>query len=174
MNVMLLGAAASLSIGGAAVAEFELTFSASELPAGFVRTAASPYAGRAIIAVGYRDLVVDNLVAGLGTTNDFQAGWGMTLPAYGTSFFTLAAPIGMTYGENTIGSVGYDVTGYGAVVAADNTWFGSENIGAGIFGADYNGVSGEFFFVIEGEEVPAPGAIALLGLAGLASRRRRA
>jgi MYXO-CTERM domain-containing protein len=170
-NEMMIGAVvAAAALAPAAMAELEVVFSAAELESGFVRVdALNELVGTSILAVGYRDMVIQN--TGF-TATDFQVGWGMTLPAYGTNFWSLAAPISLAPGQTALDDVLWDVTGYGAEIAAENTWFGEYNIGAGMFGENYVGVGGEMYFILDA--VPAPGALALLGLAGVVARRRRA
>lgn len=173
-NRIVLGAAtAALAFAPMAMADFEYGWDVTDLPGGgYVNVdEVDFYAGRAILAVGYRDVVVLNETFGLVA---FQSGWGMTLPAYGTSFWSLAAAIDLNMGQTLLDDVLWDVTGYAAEVAAPDTWFGEYNIGAGFFGdAGYIGISGEIYFVLEGDPIPAPGALALLGLAGIAGIRRR-
>jgi MYXO-CTERM domain-containing protein len=56
----------------------------------------------------------------------------------------------------------------GAPAWVDYADFGGRQPGFNVFGDDY-----DLNFVITGKEVPAPGAVALLGLAGLVGSRRR-
>lgn len=174
-RAILIGAVATASLGIAPVAsaDFEYSVDVADLPSGYVRVdQIQEYAGRAILAVGYRDIVLDIYTAD-ATVN---MGWGMTLPAYGTNFWSLAGAMsGFMPGLAYLDDVEHDVTIYDAEVAAVDSFFGAYNIGAGLFGnADsYVGVSGELYFVIEGDPIPAPGALALLGLGGIVARRRR-
>jgi MYXO-CTERM domain-containing protein len=173
-NRIVLGAAtAAFAFAPMAMADFEISFDVTDTPGGgYVNVEEHDvYAGRAILMVGYRDVVVRNETF---TPLDFVSAWGMTLPAYGTNFWSLAAAISLGLGDNALDDVLYDVSGYAAEVSAPNTWFGEYNIGAGFFGdTGYIGISGEQYFILEGDPIPAPGALALLGLAGIAGVRRR-
>jgi len=78
---------------------------------------------------------------------------------------------GWYHGDMTdIPSNSYDVAGANWSVNADGT------IGAGWAGVGGTGeeglITGDFYLIFVGT-IPAPGALALLGLAGLSSRRRR-
>lgn len=171
---MMCAALTATTIAPAAMAEFEISFDVAGLEAGFVNVdAANDYAGRDILRVGYRDMVIENTALG---ANQAQFGWSLDLSAleYGINFFSLAAPVDLTIGSNTIADIEHDVSGYLALVAPENSFFGAYNLGAGVFGADYTVTAGEMYFVLDGEPVPAPGALALIGLAGLVARRRRA
>ena len=176
---MMIGAAVAAAVlAPAAMAEFEIAWEVSGLDpeaANVWVEENNVYAGRSMLRVGYRDMVIQNNSDDL-FGNEFQAGWAMDLsiPGYGIGFFTLAAPVNMGSGENTLSDVEHDVSIYSALVAPTDYWFGGYNTGAGVFGSEFTVTSGTFYIVVEGEEVPAPGALALLGLAGLTARRRRA
>lgn len=176
-KMMTLGATVALAFASSAMAEFEIAWEVSGLDPDSANVWVeenNAYAGRNMLRVGYRDMVIENASGAM--TNDFQAGWAMDLsiPGYGIGFFTLAAPVPMAFGENALNDVEYDVSVYSALVAPEDYWFGGYNTGAGVFGTEFTVTSGTFYIVVEGEEIPAPGALALLGLAGLATRRRRA
>jgi len=169
-KTLVFSAVCALAIAPAAMAEFEVTFSMEDLDAGYVQVdALDDLVGTQILRVGYRDAEIENL--GL-TETDVQVGWGMFIPGYGTNFWSLAAAVTIGTGTTTLDDVEHDVSGYGATVANSNHWFGLYNIGAGLFGENYVGRGGEMYLVLDA--VPAPGALALLGLAGVVGRRRRA
>jgi hypothetical protein len=126
------------------------------------------------------------------TTVPANAGWytgdptsidnraeSLSLPGMGVRWNTLATP---AFG-NTAGSVGSANANYGIwcahlVVAGTNVvsmgnnvlWSASSSIKDGVTGNTDQRTSGGGGWVA----VPAPGALALLGIAGFASRRRRA
>ena len=173
---MGVAAAATIGLASVASAEFEIAWEVSGLDpdnANVWVAENNAYAGRNMLRVGYRDMVIQNNSGAF--TNDFQAGWAMDLsiPGYGIGFFTLAAPVPMGFGENVLNDVIYDVSVYSALVAPPDYWFGGYNTGAGVFGTEFIVTSGTFFIVVEGDPIPAPGALALLGLGGLVARRRR-
>ncbi len=59
-----------------------------------------------------------------------------------------------------------------AGVTGSEAWVNYEDIGTGP-GSGIFGTAADMAFALEGDVVPAPSALALLGLAGLAGRRRR-
>ena len=114
---MMCAALTATTIAPAAMAEFEISFDVAGLEAGFVNVdAANDYAGRDILRVGYRDMVIENTALG---ANQAQFGWSLDLSAleYGINFFSLAAPVDLTIGSNTIADIEHDVSGYLALVA---------------------------------------------------------
>jgi XapX domain-containing protein len=134
------------------------------------------YAGESIVAVGVRNVVVD-FASGLDSPS-INFAWALDLnnAGYGAGIFYLAGASGpFAPGSQELFNIEYDVAQYGAqVLGAD--YYGDWNMGTFI-GSDTGGgavsiVSGEMYYVLD-TNIPAPGALALLGLAGMASRRRR-
>lgn len=131
----------------------------------------SDYAGYTILAVGARDLVVDFLDGG-----DIQFAWAMDIPGYGAGIWLWGSDTQEAGAQATYNFEWDAPAAYGSVIAAGGT-FGDWNIGTfvGSAGVD-NGLSvasGEMYYVLEGDPIPAPAAVALLALAGIRSRRRR-
>ena len=124
------------------------------------------------------------------TTVPANAGWytgdptsidnraeSLSLPGMGVRWDTLATPaIGNTSGSLGSANANYGiwcahlvVAGTNAVIMGNNVlWSASASIKDGVTGGTDQRTSGG------GGWVPAPGALALLGIAGFASRRRRA
>ena len=157
---------------------FDMTGTSIDDPA-FVYGATSNenlFAGEAVIAVGVRDLVVD--FAGGLSSPTFNVAWALDLnnAGFGAGIFYLQGAMGpFAPGSQETFNMEFDVLQYNAqVLPAD--FYGSWNAGTFI-GSDTGGgavsvASGEMYYIIE-TNIPAPGALALLGLAGMASRRRR-
>jgi len=129
------------------------------------------WAGSEIVGVGWNDLVVDTGSPFNAYTGDnFWALWLMS--GSGGDGWYYGVPFGGESGS-TLGpaSGGFDLTGAGFSTMADGSF------GAGY--ADVGGsetldalMNGEIFIRFVGT-VPAPGALALIGLAGLAGKSRR-
>jgi hypothetical protein len=134
-------------------------------------------AGDLIMAVGVRDLVIDFGGGPLDSaTVNFYWTLDLTNAGYGAGIFALSGAQGpFPSGSQESYSFEFDISGYGGqVMAAD--YYGDWNMGTFI-GSDTGGdvvsvASGEMYFIVE-TAIPAPGAFALLGLAGMAGRRRR-
>ena len=135
------------------------------------------YAGESIVAVGVRNVVVD-FASGLDSPS-INFAWALDLnnAGYGAGIFYLQGAMGpfAPGSQETFDGIEFDVSVYGAqVLPAD--FYGDWNMGTFI-GSDIGGgavsiASGEMYYVLD-TTIPAPGALALLGLAGMASRRRR-
>jgi hypothetical protein len=102
-------------------------------------------------------------------------GAGVTNNGFATSFGSGAVTVGSNPGNwqlNAVNIFGFRFTG---ASGGTHYGYGFFQIGASISGADRM-ITDIFFEDVAGASitvVPAPGAIALLGLAGLAGRRRR-
>jgi uncharacterized protein (TIGR03382 family) len=134
----------------------------------------NPYAGEMIVAVGVRDVVID-----FTDQANVNFAWALDLTGadYGNGIFFLTSANGpFDAGTQETFNMEFDVSVYSAqVMVAD--FYGDWNTGTFI-GSDTGGgavtiVSGEMYYILESNIIPAPGALALLGLAGVASRRRR-
>ena len=131
----------------------------------------SDYAGYDIVGIGIRDLEVEFLDGG-----DIQFAWAMNIPGYGTGIWTWASD---SQAPGAIETYNFESTapaGYGAVIA-DAGAFGEWNIGTfvGSAGVD-NGLTvlgGEMYYILDGVPVPAPAALAVFAIAGIARKRRR-
>ena len=134
------------------------------------------YAGELVVAVGVRDVVAD--FAGGLSSPTINFAWALDLndAGFGAGIFYLAGASGpFAPGSQETFNIEYDVAQYGAqVLPAD--YYGDWNMGTFI-GSDIGGgavsiASGEMYYILD-TTIPAPGALALLGLSGMASRRRR-
>ena len=178
-SALLLGTMCALCVAPVVVADFEFaidmtgtTVEDSDFIYGEVANVAE-YAGRGVTALGVRDLVVE---FDEDTTLAFYYALDLTNDGFGLQFAELSNDI-YTGGTTVTFNELWGITSYNAEVAPDEGFSGGYNLGTflGSFAADsFTVISGEMYYVIEGEPIPAPGALALLGLAGLASRRRRA
>ena len=134
------------------------------------------YAGELIVAVGVRNMVVD--FAGGLSSPTINFAWALDLngAGYGAGIFYLAGASGpFAPGSQETFNIEYDVSVYGAqVLPADyyGTWNAGSFIGSDTGGGAVSVASGEMYYILD-TNIPAPGALALLGLAGMASRRRR-
>jgi MYXO-CTERM domain-containing protein len=182
MNKRLtFGAVCALAAAPAAMAEFELVYDMAGVGVengAFVYgevAQESDYAGRAVLGIGVRDLQIS-----FQAESEVQFAWAMDLSAagYGAGIFVFASdgPFGIFTSETF--NFDFDISGYGGVIADEGVFASDWNAGTflGSNGVNdaFSVVSGEMYYVLEGEAVPAPGALALLGLAGIAARRRRA
>lgn len=133
------------------------------------------YAGRSILGIGIRDLEVTFVERA-----EITFSWAMDLsalgPQYGVGIFTFVGDGPIDAFSTETYNYSADVSQYGGVVASGGA-FGDWNMGTFVGSAGVNDalnvISGEMYYILEGEPVPAPGALALLGLAGFAARRRR-
>jgi len=180
-KTLTFGAVCALAAAPAAMADFELAYDMTDTTienGAFVYGQVeqeSAYAGRAVLGIGVRDLLIS-----FQADSEVQFAWAMDLSAagYGTGIFVFASdgPFG-TFTSETF-NFEFDVSGYGGVIADEGVFSADWNAGMflGSNGVDnaFSVVSGEMYYILEGDPVPAPGALALLGLAGLAARRRRA
>ena len=176
---MLSGLLATLAAGTASADLIEITFDMAgtsvDDPSFVYGTTGewNAYAGEMIVGIGVRDLVVDFTDA----VNTLQFAWAMDLSnaGYGQGIFIFATDGPYDAGAQEIFNFEFDISTYGGqVLPADH--YGEWNIGAFI-GSDTGGgavtiASGEMYFIID-SNIPAPGALALLGVAGIATRRRR-
>ena len=134
------------------------------------------FAGELIVAVGVRDMVVD-FAGGLNSPL-FNVAWALDLnnAGYGAGIFYLQGAMGpYAPGTQETFNMEFDVSVYGAqVLPADyyGTWNMGTFIGSDIGDGAVSVASGEMYYILD-TTIPAPGALALLGLAGMASRRRR-
>ena len=130
----------------------------------------SAYAGYDIVGIGIRDLEVEFL-----DSDYISFSWAMDIPGYGTGIWTWASDSGYAFGDiEMFDFYSESPAGYGAVVAGD---LGGWNIGTfvGSGGID-NGLQvlgGEMYYILDGVPVPAPAALALFAIAGMARKRRR-
>ena len=130
----------------------------------------SDYAGYSIVGIGIRDLEVEFLDGG-----DITFSWAMDIPGFGTGIWTWLSDEGYTSGDTTTYNwESAQPAAYGAVVASD---LGGWNIGTfvGSAGVD-NGLTvlgGEMYYILDGVPVPAPAALAVFAMAGIARKRRR-
>lgn len=180
-KTLTFGAVCALAAAPAAMADFELAYDMTDVAVengAFVYgevAQESDYAGRAVLGIGVRDLQIS-----FQAESEVQFAWAMDLSAagFGAGIFVFASdgPFGIFTSETF--NFEFDVSGYGGVIADEGVFSADWNAGTflGSNGVNdaFNVVSGEMYFILEGEPVPAPGALALLGLAGLATRRRRA
>jgi MYXO-CTERM domain-containing protein len=172
---------AALGAAPAAMADFEWAFDMTDVVVeqgayvyGEVANE-SDYAGRAILGIGVRDLQIS-----FQADSEVTFAWAADLTAagYGVGIFIFVSdgPFGISTSETF--NFEYDISGYGGVIAAEGLFSPDWNAGTflGSNGVDdaFNVVSGEMYYVLEGDPIPTPGALALLGLAGIATRRRRA
>lgn len=111
---------------------------------------------------------------------NYVDGFGVNFPQGGNFIWTITIgnPAGLVMPVNgSIQAYGYALTGYYNPVSF--TWFvdaDGGNIGTNVdLGGVEDGSAAETIFAYElhGYVIPAPGALALLGLAGLAGSRRR-
>ena len=131
----------------------------------------SAYAGYDIVGIGIRDLEVEFLDGG-----DITFSWAMNIPGFGTGIWTWASD---TQAPGVIDTYNFESTspaGYAAVIA-DAGAFGDWNMGTfvGSSGVD-NGLTvlgGEMYYILDGVPVPAPAALAVFAMAGIARKRRR-
>ena len=94
--------------------------------------------------------------------NPFSANSGASTPGTYTNF------TGGNHSSGDISSYGWTIGSEGDIaVVAISSWNDGTGLNAGVF------TSGTAWVTIDTIEIPAPGALALLGLAGLAGRRRR-
>jgi hypothetical protein len=127
----------------------------------------SDYAGYDIVGIGIRDLEVEYL--------DGTEIWAMDIPGYGAGIWTWVSDGGYVSGDTmTYNWESANPAAYGAVVASD---LGGWNIGTfvGSAGVD-NGLTvlgGEMYYILDGVPVPAPAALAVFAMAGIARKRRR-
>ena len=179
-------AGASLALGSIANADLvdngdgTLTYSnsfdaADVVGDGAIYGAADVYiehAGAEITEIGWADLVVDTgSPLGSYTGDNFWAlwlmsggggaGWYYGVPFAGESASVLGPATG-----------GYNVAGAGYSIMDDGS-MGSGYADVGGSGAVNAFVTGTVYITFVGEIIPTPGAMALLGLAGLAGKRRR-
>ena len=132
----------------------------------------SAYAGYTIVGIGIRDLEVEFLDG-----SDISFSWAMNIPGYGTGIWTWASDGGYLSGDTqTYNWESEQPAAYGAVVADAGAW-GDWNMGTfvGSAGVD-NGLTvlgGEMYYILDGVPVPAPAALALFAIAGMARKRRR-
>lgn len=179
-NRIKLGAAiAALGCAPMALAEFELSFDMAGTTVeqgAFVYGAAAnanEYAGRDILRIGVRDLNVSFMAE-----SEITFAWALDLSTagYGAGIFIFASdgPFPMLSSESF--TMEFDISGYQPqVLPADH--YGDWNLGTfvGSNGVDnaLTVTSGEMYFVLDGDPIPAPGALALLGLASVVGLRRR-
>ena len=180
-SIFTIGAAAAvLGFVPAAMAdfliEFDMTGTAIGLNGGQVYGFIgdySEYAGRQILAVGATDLeIVHN------ADSEVQLAYAMDISAIG---YPMNIYLWDTQGPFLAGSTNFvnaniDIAAYGAVVG-DLSTFGTWNIGmflgsSGVSEA-YEVAGGSMWYLIEGDPIPTPGAVALLGIAALVGTRRR-
>lgn len=179
-KLVLAGLLATLVAGTASADLIEITFDMTgttiDDPAFVygVTQEQNAHAGEMIVAVGVRDVVID-------FTSEASVNFAWTLDlsdiGYGAGIFYLADIMGpFGSGMQETFNIEFDVSVYGAQVMAADA-YGNWNMGAFIGSSTGGGAvtiaSGEMYFIVESNNVPAPGALALLGLAGIASRRRR-
>lgn len=180
-NELMIGAAiAAAALAPAAMADFELVYDMTGVGVengAFVYGEVAnetDYSGRAVLGIGVRDLQIS-----FQAESEVQFAWAVDLSAagYGAGIFVFASdgPFGVFTSETF--TFEFDISGYGGVIADEGVFSADWNAGTflGSNGVNdaFNVVSGEMYYVLEGDPVPAPGALALLGLAGLTARRRR-
>lgn len=114
------------------------------------------------------------------TIDDFGSGVNVSFAIFlANTGYEDADYVTVSYGDDVLVSIGGTDDGGAAMEAASGVWMFIEAVGvSGNLEFAFSSNSGsEAFFIdaitIEGAAVPAPGALALLGLAGIASRRRR-
>ena len=179
------GASAAAIAGGASAAVETVTFSiGGDYTAGSVglnsigSSTNIAWAGATMLTVEWTSVswsAADNTASGASYsnwTNELRLGltsasgqWGFGSPGGGSS-------TGFASG----GSVGaFDISGSSYIVGASGTInsfaYSSYNDGAGLIAGTILG--GTFTVTIDTVEIPTPGAMALLGLAGLTATRRR-
>ena len=130
------------------------------------------YEGGSVLGVFFNDITVSfgDDGTGNGTSSLY---WWLGVPfggIYGLGF-DAAGATGTTFTyEDPAGDDYYDLTSYGITVST-SAW----GINAGTYVGGTSGtsvVSGTMGYILDVPAIPAPGALALLGLAGLGRRNR--
>ena len=162
-----------------AMAEFELTFDMAGTTVergAFVYGSAADaneYAGREILRIGVRDLNVSFMAE-----SEIAFAWALDLSTagYGAGIFIFASegPFPMLSSESF--TMDFDISGYQPqVLPAD--YYGDWNLGTfvGSNGVDnaLTVTGGEMYLVLDGDPVPTPGALTLLGIASIVGVRQR-
>jgi hypothetical protein len=179
------GASAAAIAGGASAAVETITFSiGGDYTAGSVglnsigSSTNIAWAGATMLTVEWSSIswsAADNRSSGASFsnwTNELRMGLTSASGSYGFG----APGGGSSTGFASGGSVGaFDISSSSYIVGASGTintfGYSSYNDGAGLIAGTILG--GTFTITIDTIDVPAPGAIALLGLAGVVGARRR-
>ena len=178
-KMICFGALCASVLSTSALAEFELTFDMAGTTiedGAFVYGAvadANEYAGRDILGIGVRDLQVSFLAE-----SEITFGWALDLSnaGYGSGIFIFASEGPFPSFASETFDMEFDISGYDSQMLWEDAygdWNGGTFVGSNGVNDAFTVTSGEMYYVLDGEAVPAPGALALVGLAGLVARRRR-
>ena len=128
------------------------------------------YEGGAVLGVFFNDITVSfgDDGTGNGTSSLY---WWLGVPSRAFRFPDAAGATGTTFTyDDPAGDGYYDLTQYGISVSTSG-W----GINAGTYVGGTSGtsiVSGTIGYILDVPGIPAPGALALIGLAGLGRRKR--
>lgn len=172
---------AALVAAPAAMASFELAYDMTGVAVedgAFVYGEVSnetDYAGRTVLGIGVRDLRIS-----FQAESEVTFAWAMDLSAagYGAGIFIFSSDGPFPVFSDETFNFEFDISGYGGVIAAEGLfspdWNAGTFLGSNGTNDAFNVISGEMYYILDGDPIPTPGALALLGLAGIATRRRRA
>jgi MYXO-CTERM domain-containing protein len=181
-NQVLFGTALAVAVlAPTAMADFEVAYDMSDVAVedgAFVYGEVSneaDYVGRTVLGIGVRNLEIL-----FNAESEVQFAWAMDLTAagYGAGIFIFSSDGPFPVFSVETFSFEFDISGYGGVIADEGLfspdWNAGTFLGSGGVNNAFTALSGEMYYILEGDPVPAPGALALLGLAGIVARRRRA
>ena len=164
----------SAASAGIVTVEFDMSGTTVDDPAFVygVQTLLDEYEGGAVLGVFFNDITVSfgDDGTGNGTSSLY---WWLGVPfegIYGLGF-DAAGATGTTFTyDDPAGDSYYDLTQYGISVTTSAWGINTGTYVGGTSGTSI--VSGSMGYILDVPGIPAPGALALIGLAGLGRRKR--